>query len=83
MDVTIAQDAEAKRRADMDVLSLAETRLLEPADVMRLFGFAPNNRSGFWQFVRRNHIPFIQISARTIRFEERTLRLYLDQRTVK
>lgn len=60
--------------------TLTETRFLTSSEAQRLLRF--NRRSNFWEFVRRNGIPFVKMSARRPLFEEGALRAFIESRTV-
>lgn len=59
---------------------LAGARFLKPAEVMLITGHT--DVSAFWQFIRRNGVPFVKFGARRFVFEESSLRAWIDSRTV-
>lgn len=58
----------------------AEGQFMKPAEVMKLLGY--QNRSSFWQFVKRNGIPYVSLGLRTKRFEAAVLRAHIDAKVV-
>ena len=59
---------------------LVGERFATPAEVMELFGF--KDRATFWQFVRRNNLPFVALGPRRFMFEAQALRSFLNARTI-
>lgn len=59
---------------------LAGVRLLKAQDVMAFTGHT--DKSAFWQWAKRNSLPFIRLGGKTLRFEENAVKAWLDQRTV-
>jgi excisionase family DNA binding protein len=59
----------------------SDKSLMTPAEVREFFGRPSWSRAAFWQFVRRNNIPFIRLGARTYRFERVAVQAYLASRT--
>jgi hypothetical protein len=56
-------------------LPLTARTLLKSSTVMALFGY--QNRSAFWDFVRRDGVPHIRFNPRRIMFEESALNDWL------
>ena len=54
-------------------------RLLKSSVVMALLGY--QNRSSFWEFVRRDGVPHIRLNRRRIMFEEQSLTDWLARRS--
>lgn len=59
---------------------LSEIRFISRDAVMQITGHT--DRAAFWQFVRRNRLPYIKFSTRKFRFEEAAVRAWLDSRIV-
>jgi predicted DNA-binding transcriptional regulator AlpA len=64
----------------MSTAPLVGARLLKADEVMVLTGH--RDRSAFWQWVRRNGVPFLRLGPKSLRFEEAALRAWLDSRSV-
>ena len=58
---------------------LATRNLLKSSVVMAIFGY--QNRSAFWDFVRRDGVPHIRFNPRRIMFEEAALNDWLAHRS--
>lgn len=60
-------------------ISLTARKLLKSDVVMAFFGY--QNRSAFWDFVRRDGVPHIRFNPRRIMFEEQALNDWLARRS--
>ena len=63
----------------MPPIALTARKLLKSDVVMELFGY--QNRSAFWDFVKRDGVPHIRFNARRIMFEEQALNDWLSRRS--
>ncbi len=54
--------------------------LLDSKTIMKRYGY--KNRASFWDFVRRQGVPHIQLNARVIRFDPVALARWEAKRTV-
>ena len=59
---------------------LGSGRVLSTEETMAALGY--DDRTSFWQAVRRAGLPFVRISARRAVFRERDLEAWMDDRTV-
>jgi predicted DNA-binding transcriptional regulator AlpA len=62
-------------------VSLTARKLLKSSAVMQLLGY--ENRSAFWDFVRRDGVPHIRFNPRRIMFEEQALSDWLARRSCR
>ena len=58
-------------------IAFTARKLLKSDVVMELFGY--QNRSAFWDFVKRDGVPHIRFNARRIMFEEQALNDWLSR----
>lgn len=63
--------------------STTHTPRLRPSEwAMGLYGYTRAQRSGFWQFVKANGIPYIKAGKRKCLFSEEVIFRDLERRTV-
>jgi hypothetical protein len=65
----------------MEARHAIDTPLHERNWAMKLFNYAPTQRSAFWQFVYANGVPHVRAGKKRILFNEADVNAWLAQRS--